>query len=67
MADRSSDFDDDTERLLEDFAKADLWHKTQVRRITASQNSSGTLGRFSLSLTFGNLILTRLKTLIMFC
>ncbi|KAJ4117534.1 hypothetical protein NW768_010897 [Fusarium equiseti] len=37
------DFDDDTERLLEDFAKADLWHKTQLRWITASRNSSDTL------------------------
>ncbi|KAH7174301.1 uncharacterized protein B0J16DRAFT_323763 [Fusarium flagelliforme] len=37
------DFDDDTERLLEDFAKADLWHKTQLRQIKASHNNSDAL------------------------
>lgn len=67
MADRSSDFDDDTERLLEDFAKADLWHKTQLRRIRASVNSSDTLGKSSSVTIFVNLILTGPKTLRMFC
>ncbi|KAI1070940.1 hypothetical protein LB507_010922 [Fusarium sp. FIESC RH6] len=36
------DFDEDTERLLEDFGKADLWHKTQLRRISASCDGSET-------------------------